>query len=95
MASVPYDEETVVRTELPPVETPRRPTRAERDRLAGDIAKAILRETGGCVRHLHVEINRDGIVISGRCPTYYMKQRAQHAAMALAPGKLDNEIEVG
>jgi len=70
-------------------------TLAEAERLAASIERAVSRETGGKVRNLRVEVNRAGILLSGRCTTYYTKQKAQHAAMALSGSDpLTNEIEV-
>jgi osmotically-inducible protein OsmY len=71
-------------------------TLLEAERLAASIERAVWRETGGGVRDLHVEVNRSGILLTGHCSTYYTKQKAQHAAMAVpAGGQLTNRIEVG
>lgn len=70
-------------------------TLAEAERLAASIEQAVWRETGGRVRNLHVEVNRDGVLLTGRCSTYYAKQMAQQAAMAFPGNKpLTNLIEV-
>ena len=70
-------------------------TLAEAERLAASIERAVWRETGGSVRNLRVEVNRTGILLTGRCTTYYAKQKAQHAAMAVpGGGPLTNRIEV-
>jgi osmotically-inducible protein OsmY len=70
-------------------------TLAEAERLAVSIERAVWRETGGRVRNLRVEVSRLGVTLSGRCTTYYVKQQAQHAAMAFPnQGLLSNEIEV-
>ena len=70
-------------------------TLAEAERLAASIERAVRQETRGGVRNLCVEVNRYGIFLRGRCPTYYLKQLAQHAAMGI-PGsdRLTNQIEV-
>ena len=70
-------------------------TLAEAEKLAASIERAVSRETGGRVRNLHVEVNRDGVLLTGRCNTYYAKQQAQHAAMRVpGGGQLTNQIEV-
>ena len=64
-------------------------------RLAASIERAVQRETHGGVRNLCVEVNGSGVYLRGRCPTYYLKQLAQHAAMGLPGGhRLTNQIEV-
>lgn len=70
-------------------------TLAEAERLAASIERAVQRETRGGVHNLSVEVSRQGVLLRGRCATYYVKQLAQHAAMAL-PGspRLTNQIEV-
>jgi len=70
-------------------------TLAEAERLAASIERAVQRETGRAVRNLTVEVSRDGVLLKGRCETFYCKQLAQHAAMAV-PGsdRLTNAIEV-
>ena len=70
-------------------------TLAEAERLAASIERAVWRETGGGVRDLHVEVNHRGVLLTGRCRTYYTKQKAQHAAMTVScEGQLTNEIQV-
>lgn len=70
-------------------------TLAEAELLAARIERAVSRETGGRVRNLQVEVNPVGITLHGRCSTYYTKQQAQHAAMAVpCGGQLTNQIEV-
>ena len=64
------------------------------ERLAASIERAVRRGTSGGVRNLRVEVNRGGIVLEGRCDTYYCKQLAQHAAMAVSHDPLSNEIRV-
>ncbi len=68
---------------------------AEAEELAAWIERAVQRETGHGVRNLAVEVDRDGVRLSGRCTTYYCKQLAQHAAMGVPGGdRLTNSIEV-
>lgn len=70
-------------------------TQAEAEALAASIERAVQRETGRRVRNLSVEVTRDGILLRGRCETYYCKQLAQHAAMAMPGGqRVTNRIEV-
>ena len=67
----------------------------EAEELAVSIERAVQRETGRQVRNLSVEVNRDGVRLRGHCTTYYCKQLAQHAAMAVPGGdRLTNSIEV-
>ena len=65
------------------------------ERLAASIEQAVWRATSGRVKDLRVEVNHDGILLTGHCNTYYAKQQAQHAAMRF-PGdrSLINRIEV-
>ena len=70
-------------------------TQAEAERLAASIEHAVWRETSGGVRDLRVEINRNGVLLTGHCTTYYTKQKAQHAAMGVSGARqLVNEIDV-
>jgi hypothetical protein len=77
-----------------PGEHPLPATLAEAERLAASIERAVLRETSGGVRNLHVEVDRRGVRLEGRCATYYCKQLAQQAAMGLSDDDLTNRIEV-
>jgi len=70
-------------------------TLAEAEKLAASIERAVWRETGGGVRNLRVEVIGDDVLLTGRCSTYYTKQKAQHAAMTVpGGGQLTNRIEV-
>jgi hypothetical protein len=70
-------------------------TLEEAEKLAAEIERAVWRETGGRVRNLRVEIGEEGVLLTGRCDTYYAKQQAQHAAMRVpGGGELTNLIEV-
>lgn len=70
-------------------------TLAEAEKLAASIERAVWRETGGGVRNLGVEVGLAGVLLTGRCSTYYTKQKAQHAAMGVSGGdQLTNRIEV-
>ncbi len=70
-------------------------TLEEAEQLATSIERAVQHETGRGVRNLSVEVNREGVLLKGRCTTYYCKQLAQHAAMCMTGGdRLTNSIEV-
>jgi hypothetical protein len=71
------------------------PLTAETEKLAARIERAVRRGTSDKVRELKIELCRDGIYLRGRCGTFYCKQLAQTAAMAIV-GKepLINKIEV-
>ena len=70
-------------------------TLAEAEKLAASIERAVWRETRGGVRDLRVRVSREGVLLTGRCDTYYTKQKAQHAAMAVpGGGQLTNRIVV-
>ncbi len=63
--------------------------------LAARIEQLVRRETLGGVRDLRVKVDKDGVLLAGRCFTYYCKQLAQQAAMKLIDGEsLTNDIEV-
>lgn len=65
------------------------------ERLAATIEQAVWRATGGGVKDLRVEVNRQGVLLTGHCNTYYTKQQAQHAAMRVPGGNpLINQIDV-
>lgn len=65
------------------------------EQLIARIERQIRRDTQGGIRDLHVEMTRAGVTLYGYCGTYYMKQKAQRAAMDI-PGALPltNAIEV-
>lgn len=70
-------------------------TLEEAEELAISIEQAVQRETGHGVDDLAVEISSQGVLLRGRCTTYYTKQLAQHAAMGMPGGdRLINSIEV-
>ena len=70
-------------------------TLEEAEELATSIEQAVQRETGRGVADLTVEVSPQGILLKGRCTTYYTKQLAQHAAMSMPGGdRLTNSIEV-
>ncbi|MCE5301965.1 MAG: BON domain-containing protein [Planctomycetaceae bacterium] len=70
-------------------------TLEEAEQLAASIEQAVQRETDRGIADLIVEVNAEGILLRGRCTTYYTKQLAQHAAMSVRGGdRLVNGIEV-
>jgi len=70
-------------------------TLVEAEALAVSIEKAVQQETGGGVANLTVIVRGDRIWLHGSCSSYYCKQLAQHAAMAVpASLNLMNCIEV-
>jgi hypothetical protein len=70
-------------------------TQEEAEELAALIEKAIEQETGHGVRELSIVIEGDGIMLAGRCESFYHKQLAQHAAMSISGcERLVNGIEV-
>jgi hypothetical protein len=70
-------------------------TLEEAEELAASIERAVQRETGRGVTDLSVEVSSQGILLKGRCNTYYTKQLAQHAAMSVPGGdRLINSIVV-
>jgi hypothetical protein len=70
-------------------------TLAEAEALAASIEKAVQQETAGGISNLAVVVRDSGVVLQGSCSSYYQKQLAQHAAMAVPCGlNLTNSIEV-
>ena len=70
-------------------------TLEEADALAASIERAVQCETDRGVAGLTVEVGPQGVLLRGRCDTYYTKQLAQHAAMRIPGGdRLINSIEV-
>ena len=70
-------------------------TLAQAEALAASIEKAVQQETSGAVANLAVIVRGDRIWLHGSCCSYYCKQLAQHAAMAVPAGlNLTNCIEV-
>ena len=70
-------------------------TLAEAELLVASIERAVQEETGRGVRDLCVKVSEEGVLLRGRCSSYYTKQLAQHAAMATPGGDtVTNEIEV-
>jgi hypothetical protein len=71
-------------------------TQEEAEELAALIEKAIEQETSHGIRGLSIMIEGDGIMLGGRCESFYHKQLAQHAAMSISGCEwLVNRIEVG
>ncbi len=63
-------------------------------RLAQEFKAAVKKRTYNGVHQLKVTVDRRGIRLEGRCETFYCKQLAQQAVMALTRKKLVNRIEV-
>lgn len=90
MEDMPSSMEAVLQTE----KSAEQSISAEEE-LAVRIERAIWRETGAGVRDLLVEVHRDRVFLSGKCGTFYIKQKAQHAAMSISgTNQLTNRIEV-
>ena len=76
-----------------PGATQRKKTEAEK--FAERLARLVQRRTDGTIRQLRVEIKPEGIYLDGRCATFYRKQLAQEAVLAITEDqKLFNQIEV-
>jgi hypothetical protein len=64
-------------------------------RLVQSICRDVREQTFGGIRDLEVRIDDAGVVLRGRCASFYCKQLAQHAAIRHAGQRpLVNEIEV-
>jgi hypothetical protein len=61
-------------------------TLAESELLAASIERAVQEQTGGAIANLAVVVEEGGVFLHGSCSTYYHKQLAQHAAMAVPAG---------
>ena len=84
-----------VALDVGPVDHPLPETIAEAEELALSIERAIAQQTFGGIRDLRIEVTDDGVLLEGRCTTYYCKQLAQTAAMGVPGGdRLTNRIEV-
>jgi hypothetical protein len=83
---------TFVSAEKSPVDR-----RADRRReLTISVRQRIESRLGGRVRDLAVRVVGETVVLEGKCATYYTKQLAQHAALAvLEDEQLENAIAVG
>jgi hypothetical protein len=64
--------------------------------LENQITRLVQSRTGGRIRGLSVVVVDRDVIISGRTPTYYLKQLATHAALDLAGqfATLTNDIAV-
>jgi osmotically-inducible protein OsmY len=68
---------------------------AEQEKLALRVERHIRLQTNDKIRELRIEIHRTGVLLHGRCGTFYCKQVAQQAAMNLIGDRpLINQIEV-
>ena len=60
-----------------------------------ELESRVLRRLSGRVREFQLLVTDSGLVLRGRCRTYYVKQIAQHMVMeASALPIVANEIEV-
>jgi len=81
-------------TEAAATDVPQR-KKTEAEKFAERLARLVQRRTGGTIRQLQVEIKPEGIYLDGRCATFYLKQLAQEAVLAVTEDqKLFNQIEV-
>jgi len=70
-------------------------TLEEAEARAASIERAVHEQTGRRVRNLSVEVDKNVILLRGRCASYHCKQLAQTAAMPMVHGeRLINAIEV-
>ncbi len=84
-----------VRTAAQALESVLPETLEQAELLAASIEREVQKQTCGGIRELAVEVGREGVLLRGRCSTYYCKQLAQHAAMGVQGNcPLTNEIEV-
>lgn len=89
----PYDEDVVLRDGQ--LESyPLSPSLAEAEHLAAQIHQAVEEATARSVADLRVIVEGNSVTLRGRCPSFHIKQKAQHAAMRFNPGCLLNEIVV-
>ena len=90
MEDLPSSVETVFQPDNPTAESI-----SSEEKLAVRVEQAVWRETGAGVRDLLVEVHRDRVFLWGKCSTFYIKQKAQHAAMSVSrTSQLTNRIEV-
>lgn len=83
----------VVAANLPKVTIAR--SRLHERKLAQGIRQRIVRQTGRRICDLSVSVESGVVIIQGRCWTFYTKQLAQHAAMALIEDEqVCNNIDV-
>ena len=75
--------------------TPRNPRHHNSQAIQAAIQEALLLTGYGELRRVEVECDGDAVTISGRVPTYYLKQLAQNAALDV-PGieRFFNELVV-
>ncbi len=64
-------------------------------RLARTIEEAILEATHSTVLNLSVHLTPSEVILRGRCRSFHVKQKAQHAAMRVCEElEVVNEIQV-
>jgi len=75
--------------------TPLAASAASYNTLARNVYRTILRLAPGKIRDLTVDVTDENVILHGRCGSFYCKQKAQHAVMALDTGRrVDNRIVV-
>ncbi len=63
--------------------------------LAATIERVVRERIGAKIQGFKVEVRREGVFLLGVCPTFYVKQLAQHSAMRVAGQMaITNEIKV-
>lgn len=67
---------------------------ANLEQVVKDIEHRIRERTWGRVRHLHVELDDERVVVRGQVPTYYLKQLALEAARETLGGAAALVIDV-
>jgi osmotically-inducible protein OsmY len=94
-ATLPACEHPTEEKHAPQATTPRLTQSLEDQRLAERVERA-LRETGyGALRTVRVSVNARAVILAGRVSSYYLKQLAQAAALAV-PGahQVRNDLDV-
>lgn len=70
------------------------PSRGEHRKLSSRLRRLIERRTSGQIHDLSVEVVEQGVLLGGRCATFYCKQLAQHAVMDSTERPVINRIDV-
>lgn len=63
--------------------------------LASQLEQQVKRRTGGMLRNLKIDVLGSEVILTGHAASYYAKQLATHAVMALAAhATVTNDLEV-